>query len=135
MEEFPIKKLSFSRARISGTDGNASIDICIEHLVLELDGYSESVDTQIRLDSIEMPANPKMLEGKEFHFPINPSPGYIDGSIYLFAAHNPVDVTFIKFGAIEAGKMPITLKSKWLLEYEGTGFKNLSISVITSVEL
>ncbi|ENB2050547.1 hypothetical protein D2H34_001954 [Vibrio fluvialis] len=135
MEEFPIEKLSFTKARISGADGNTSIEIVVEPFDLELDGYSESVDTLIRLDSINLPNKPQQLEGKEFNFPTNPKPGYIDGSIYFFAAHNPVDITRIRFGEISEGRMPLTLESIWVLEYENTGFKNLSKTVETYIEL
>lgn len=135
MEEFPIEQLSFTKARINGADGNASIEVVVEPFDLELNEYSESVDTLIRLDSINLPVDPKQLEGKEFNFPTNPEPGYIDGSIYFFAAHNPVDVTCIRFGEISEGKMPLTLESIWVLEYENTGFKNLRKTVEVRVEL
>ena len=61
--------------------------------------------------------------------------GYIEGSIYFFAAHNPVDVIKIVFGEIQIDSLPITLETNWILEYERTGFKNLRKTVVTSVEL
>lgn len=135
MEDFPIEKIAFTKAVLKGTNGNASIEIGIAPFELSLDGYSETVDTLIRLDSVAISANPRELEGKKFTFPVNPSPGYIDGSVYFFAAHNPVDVTMIEFGNIEYGKMPIILETIWVLEYERTGYKNLNKTVAASVEL
>ncbi|MCC5824877.1 hypothetical protein [Alkalimonas sp.] len=135
MEEFPIQKIVFTKAKIQGKDGNVSIEVDVAPFELNLDGYAENVDTCIRLDCVRIPRNPVELEGKEFIFPINPVPGYIDGSIYFFAAHNPVDVTKIVFGNIQSKKLPITLETNWVLEYERTGFKNLSKTVVTSIEL
>ncbi|MEU0497155.1 hypothetical protein [Mycobacterium sp. NPDC006124] len=65
----------------------------------------EIVHTRLRLDFISLPAaHLAELGGRSFAFPVNPEDGYIDGSIYLGQAHNPVDVTEIDFGSIlEAG--------------------------------
>lgn len=135
MEHFPIQKIVFTKAKLQGVDGNVSIEIGVVPFELSLDGYSENVDTCIRLDSVRIPVNPVELEGKQFTFPVNPMPGYIDGSIYFFAAHNPVDITKIVFGEIQFEKLPITLETNWILEYERTGFKNVSKTVVTSIEL
>jgi hypothetical protein len=135
MEKFPIEKVLFTSAVLNGTDGNVSIEISLAPFELSLDGYSENVDTHICLESIRIPANPLELEGKQFDFPVNPSPGYIDGSIYFFAAHNPVDVTSIRFGSIESGKMPLTLETVWVLEFEGTGYQNIGKTVAANIEL
>ena len=135
MECFPIQKIEFTKAKLQGVAGNASIEISVVHFELILDGYSEPVDTFIRLDSVRIPVNPADLKGKQFTFPINPVYGYIEGSIYFFAAHNPVDVIKIVFGEIQIDSLPITLETNWILEYERTGFKNLRKTVVTSVEL
>ena len=71
MEDFPIEKISFTRSIISGAEGDASIEVVVEPFDLELDEYSESVDTMIRLESINIPIDPKQLEGRAFHFPVN----------------------------------------------------------------
>ena len=71
-------------------------DIVIPVEPFEYDG--ETVNTSFALDSIELPVlDWRNLSGREFRFPINPEPGYIDGSIYLGHVHNPADVTMIRF--------------------------------------
>lgn len=135
MKEFPLQKIAFTKAKIQGKDGSVSIEVGVAPFELSLDGYSENVDTCIRLDCVRIPRNPMELEGREFAFPINPAPGYIDASIYFFAAHNPVDVTKIVFGNIQSNKLPITLETNWVLEYERTGFRNLRKTVVTNIEL
>lgn len=135
MKEFPIEKLIFTGAKIQGSDKSISIEVAIEPFELELDGYSEVVDTVLLLDGISIPANPAELEKKEFNFPTNPSDGYIDGSIYFFSAYSPVDVTRINFGSIESGKLPVVFETLWVLEYENTGFRNLTKTVATNIEL
>ena len=135
MEVFPIERVKFTKAALSGIDGNASIEIYIAPFELALEEHSEQVDTSIRLDSINISVDVKELEGKKFLFPVNPLSGYIDGSIYFFSTHNPVDVTSIKFGTIKSGKMSITLETKWILEFEMTGYKNFESVVATDIKL
>lgn len=62
-------------------------------------GGPELVATEISLDHIEFPATePASLTQRVFTFPARHEKGHIDGSIYLIAAHCPVDVTRIEFG-------------------------------------
>ena len=135
MSDFPINEIVFSSARLSGVKGSASIEIAIEPFSLAVDGYSEDVNTSIRLDAVNIPVSALELEGKVFTFPVNPLSGYIDGSVYFFAAHHPVDVYKITFGAYSEGKLPISLESKWILEFENSGFKNLCTVVESKIEL
>lgn len=135
MKNFPIENVKFKKPRLHGVDGAVSIEIGIVPFKLELDGYVELVDTSVLLDLINIPANLKALQGKRFEFPINPGPGYIEGSVYLFSAHNPVDVTSIEFGKITAGHLPLILQTRWLLEYEMAGFKNLEKTIVASIEI
>ena len=135
MEAFPKNKIKPIKGELSGSDGDASIEILLEKFELEVEGYSEEVETSIRLDSIDIPTSPEVIEDKVFQFPVNPNVGYIDGSIYFFAAHNPVDVTKITFGKIKNGILPITLECKWVLEYERTGFSNFESKIEANIEL
>lgn len=51
----------------------------------------EIIDTAIVLDFIKLPAEELTeLSQRTFTFPVNPEDGYIDGSIYLIAAHCPL---------------------------------------------
>jgi hypothetical protein len=58
----------------------------------------ETATTSARLDFIDFKIREwDDLPEKAFPFPVNPSRGYIDGSIYLDHTHYPMDVTRISF--------------------------------------
>lgn len=135
MENFPIEKLKYTSATISGVDGDVSLEIGIEPFELSLDGYSEKIETVISIDGINLPTKLSELAGRTFTFPVNPEDGYIDGSVYFFSAHNPVDITEVKFGESTNGKLPMTLESSWVLEFELTGFKNFNTTIKTYLKL
>ena len=135
MGTFPFNKIIFGSAKLDGKDQNVSLEISIKPFELSLDDYNECVDTSIRLDGIKVPREPRSLEGREFNFPVNPEDGYIDGSIYFFAAHNPVDVTKLKFGNIVNGRLEVELETSWVLEYENTGFSNFNTTFRVEIEL
>lgn len=62
--------------------------------------------TEVRLDFIRFGVTAwREVANQEFRFPINPKPGYIDGSVYVGGAHNPADVTRIKFGPLSGNKI------------------------------
>jgi hypothetical protein len=71
-----------------------------------------------------LPGPLSSYSGKTVLFPTNPIVGYIDGSIYLLDAHNPVDVTKIEFGTIEKNTIDAKLTMQFLFEYEGIGLQN-----------
>jgi hypothetical protein len=77
----------------------------------------ETVETSIVLDGIEPGAGE--LRGRSLTFPVNPEEGYIDGSLYLAAAHNPVDVTRIDFAADEGADPAATLHGQVDFAFEG----------------
>ncbi len=132
---FPQNKIIPINAKFSGVDGDVSIEIFLEPFELSFEDYSENVNTSIRLDGIEISSSLNKLQGKKFDFPVNPDTGYIEGSIYFFSAHNPVDITSIIFGKLNDNKLPIKLYSSWVLEYENTGFKNFEKTVETHIVL
>ena len=135
MEEFPKDKIKPIRGKLSGANGDVSLEVELEPFEISIEGYSENVDSSIRLDGINIPLKPAEMEGRAYDFPANPEDGYIDGSIYLYAAHNPVDVTQIKFGSIKENKLPVKLITNWVLEFENTGFKNFETEIETNIEL
>jgi hypothetical protein len=73
----------------------------------------ETVETSIRLDYITLIEGRfpgfKALEGREFTFPVNPEPGYIEGSVYMYNMHNDVDVTKIIFGKVSGNHISATI--------------------------
>ena len=135
MKTFPKDKILPIEGNLSNIDDYISLEIILKPFELSIDDYSEDVETSIRLDGINIPSNPNLLEEKEFNFPINPNEGYIDGSIYFFAAHNPVDVTKMTFGKIKDNKLPVTMYTNWVLEFEGTGFENFTCEIQTNIKL
>ena len=135
MEQFPQHKINPLKALMSGDDGDMAIEIILSPFQICADGYSETVDSSVILDCIPISSALPELEGKTFEFPVNPDEGYIDGSIYFFAAHNPVDVINITFGYISNNQLPIKLYSKWVLEFENTGFQNFDYIIETNIEL
>lgn len=135
MEDFPKDKIKPIRGKLSGTNRDVSLEIKLEPFQISVEDYSDKVDSSIKLDGINIPLKPVVIEGKTYDFPVNPEAGYIDGSIYLYAAHNPVDVTRIKFGSIKENKLPVKLITNWVLEFENTGFKNFETEIETNIEL
>ncbi|MCJ8351502.1 hypothetical protein [Moritella sp.] len=135
MEDFPIELISATKAKMKGPSGDVSLEIELAPFELKIDDDYESVKTSIRLDGIKIPSAYSELEGREFLFPTNPENGYIDGSVYFFAAHSPVDVTKISFGKTESGKLSAIIQSEWILEFERTGYKNFSHIFEVTVEL
>ncbi|MFC9970289.1 hypothetical protein ACFVH6_05230 [Spirillospora sp. NPDC127200] len=83
-------------------------------------GGPELVTTEISLDDVRLPATDlEALSRRTFTFPVNPEDGYIDGSVYLVAAHCPVDVTRIEFGP--AGPDHITATFHARFEFGAAG--------------
>ena len=93
-------------------------DVVIPIEPFEFDG--ENVKTSVRLEFIEMPVDDwRDLAGREFTFPTNPEPGYIDASLYLGHVHNPVDVTRIRFAHPTGNVWPVAIDMVVDFTYEG----------------
>ncbi len=97
----------------------------------ELD--EENVETSLRLDFIKLSKPIENYIDETVAFPVNPNEGYIDGSIYLKGAHNPVDVTAIKFIKLQDGILKVEMNMDFIFEFEGIGFKNENL--ITEITL
>lgn len=90
----------------------------------------EVVSTSIRLDSIELPGETVAdLADRTFQFPVNPTAGYIDGSVYLAAAHNPVDITTIRFGSPDGNRVHTHLVGSINFEFELWGVNNRALEL------
>lgn len=85
--------------------------------------------------AIELPENLSNYIGKTITFPTNPNDGYIDGSVYLLNAHNPVDVSEIKFLKIEKNTIELELTMKFHFEYENIEYKNETIKSIVKLAI
>ena len=84
------------------------------------DYKGQATRTEVRLDRIRFGVTAwRELAGREFRFAVNPTPGYIDGSVYVGGAHNPADVTRIKFGPLLGNKLTAEIDIRFDFEYEG----------------
>jgi hypothetical protein len=85
----------------------------------------EVIRTSIELEFIRMPASTvEGLVGVTFSFPTNPEPGYIDGSVYLAAKHNPVDVTLLRFESLRDEEIRTHIEGEIIFEHELWGVPN-----------
>src|SRR5258706_15902406 len=82
---------------LSGEPNDVRITIPLRPFVLD----GQPVSTTIHLDTFSFPVTAfAELAACHFTFPVNPEPGFIDGSVYIRHVHNPVDVTVIRFGKL-----------------------------------
>jgi hypothetical protein len=103
-----------------------SMEIPLKSIDMSLlweDETDKKYKTALRLDFIQLNITDlKELENRIFTFPINPDAGYIDGSVYIFDAHNMIYTTSISFGAFKNQKIPVQLTLQIDFEMEGTGY-------------
>ncbi|MFG1755709.1 hypothetical protein [Streptosporangium sandarakinum] len=100
-------------------------------------GGPELVETEITLDFITLPAEELTgLSRRSFPFPVNPAPRYIDGSIYLIAAHCPVNVTRIEFGPATGDHIQATLDASFdFAAAGGIDIHNRTATLTTTLQL
>ena len=85
---------------------------------VEYDGEVEH--TCVRLEFIQFGlVGWRDLVGQSFTFPRNPTPGYVDSSVYLAGAHNPVDLGTIRFGELNGNALPASIDLQLDFAYEG----------------
>lgn len=114
---FPIALLAPLPGGLRFTAFGGSIDIPLSPFMLPGHGR---VETNLRLDGIALPArDPSALAGRDFAFPRNPAPGFIDGSIYIGGAHHPVDVTRISFRRAAGDMLRAYFDTMLIFSFEG----------------
>jgi hypothetical protein len=121
-ENFSVTRLELLTGTISKQEENNYYTIIIPTEKFKLD--EEIIDTKLWFDRILLSEPLQSYIGKIVVFPINPTEGYIDGSTYLRGAHNPVDISAIKFIKIEKEIITLELTMDFVFEFEGIGFKN-----------
>ena len=128
--KFPIEKLKPLPGRMFSSHGAVGIEIPLSPFVIE----GQEVETSIRLDGIAIPqCELSELENRAYQFPVNPSEGYIDGSVYIQAAHHPVDVTEIAFGKVTGAGIEIVMTCMFVFEYEGLADYENTAATISAV--
>ncbi|BDI30025.1 hypothetical protein CCAX7_20760 [Capsulimonas corticalis] len=127
--DFPVHFLSCEIGIIKPMNADKDLyNIEIPIVPFELD--DERVKTSIRLDWIDFGDKTiTELTNTAFIFPVNPEEGYIEGSIYLRSAHNPVDVTRIDFDNLTDNILAAALDMRILFEFEDIGFKNIDYTL------
>ena len=120
-ENFTVKHFTFSKGSITKFDeGRYNIEVPIEKFILD----DKTIATSLRLDFIRLPNKLETYIGEKITFPVNPTEGYIDGSIYLRDAHNPVDVTEIHFLKIKNNTIVVEMTMNFVFDFESIGFEN-----------
>ena len=138
LRTFPLDRLVAKRGTIGGfLFENIDLPRTLFHEIVvpnkpflfhDVEGRKKTTKTEFRFDFIQFPDQPfrgyKALVGRTFEFPVNPTPGYIDGSIYLLSAHNSVDVVELAFLAARRGSLDVRITLAIDFESEGTGYAN-----------
>ncbi len=128
---FPVELIEVTGGRFEGEPNNYTLTLTLAPFEVE----GELHETEIVLDGIEIPdGSIDAVANKSFDFPVNPQDGYIDGSVYLFHVHNPVDVTRIIFGSPHDNRIPVELDLRFLFDFEGTGYTNAAGRLRAEVE-
>ncbi|WP_328862938.1 hypothetical protein [Streptomyces sp. NBC_00306] len=92
------------------------------------------IETEISLDFINLPATHLMaLNQQTFPFATDFEEGFIDGSIYLLATHNRVNVTRINFGVADTDQITASLHAAFDFEHARTGIHNRTAELDTTL--
>lgn len=76
------------------------------------------------------------LAGQKLEFPFHPRPGSIDAGVHLFHVQNPADVTFLQFGEVADGKIPVVFDTEIDFEIEADSeWGQVEISVNQPLEI
>lgn len=138
MSNFPKDRLVPISARLTAAAlAEAGLEIAFKPFsVPDPDGGDAlAFDRPLIAEGIEWPANSIAdLIGRALHFPINPEDGYIDASVYFADVHNPVDITTLRFDAGPEGGIIVTITSRWLMAFEGTGFDDFDVTFTVPIE-
>jgi hypothetical protein len=127
MKQFPVNLFQPKKCVLAGKIGAATIEISLLPFM-----YNEvMVETSIQLCNIAIPSV-KLAElcGRTFDFSVNPTAGYIDGSMYLDGVHHPVDITRLSFSNAD-----VNLVGMFVFEFEGLAeYCNTSFELIVPFE-
>ncbi len=128
--EFPSQAIQVTKGWYSanrGPFGLAAISIGLAPFEFDGELHDTSLQCdQIDLDLTDFPA----LAGKTFEFPLNPEPGYVDGSICLFGVHVIFLTKRLSFGNMD--KETIALRIEGTLEFSTSGltqYQDASLSL------
>lgn len=119
---FPTQNMIIKNVNFNSDYGLLSIIIQLEISEFFDGNEIRSEKTSIVLPEIDLgKQNAEELEGKLLSFPINPTDGYIDGSIYIDNRHHPIDVTKIQFLDFIEDNLRANISTNIALSFEGLG--------------
>ena len=131
LETFPKEILVPSSASIRRAGALFSIQIELQPFTLD----DEEVTTSFIFEGVRLPADSQSWAHRSFTFSRNPTDGYIDGSIYLRHAHNPADVTCIKFGERSGDSISAEFSTCLVFEFEGIGFQDTDVQISVPLQI
>jgi hypothetical protein len=124
LPDFPSELLLPTGAKIGLGDGTTTIAIELAPFSIDEEHVDQSIDFDLGLEAFSLPD----LVGQTFTFPSNPEEGYVEGSIYIWSVHNPIDLHSITFGAASEDAIKAKADMTFVFEFEGCA-KNLTKSM------
>ncbi|MFK0206496.1 hypothetical protein [Agrobacterium sp. NPDC090283] len=136
MLKFPAAAITTTDAYYSTESGPSGLSsISVGLATFEFD--AETHETLLRCDQIDLDLDDlSALSDKSFEFPLNPEPGYIDGSICLFGVHVHFLTERLSFGSV--GEETIPLRIDGILEFSSSGlsrYEDVALSFHTGLHL
>lgn len=111
---FTVSRLEFIEAIFDFSGGTAALELVVKPFFLD----TECVQTSLRADRISLPTALDDLPGRVFTFPRNPEEGYIDASMCLRDAHNPVYIRSMHFHTLADDKRQIDAVIQMVFDFE-----------------
>lgn len=130
LEEFPSKLLRPKSGTLYLSGESPSIGIELEAFTIDDEEVDQSIDFQLEISASGLPD----LVGRTFEFPSNPEDGYVEGSIYIWNSHNPIDLHSVAFGQQNEAAITATLDMTFVFEFEGDR-KNLRHQFILPLKI
>ncbi|WP_059414797.1 GatB/YqeY domain-containing protein [Cupriavidus basilensis] len=132
MPVFPVALLQPLVAHLTPSSIRAhGADLLIELAPFPLGGAQ--VRTALRLDGVSLPSlSLARLAGRRLRFPLNPEPGYIDGSLYLDGRHHAVDVGALRFGELDPQGLDVEIEGRIHFD-DGAGFDDTALHLAARI--
>ena len=96
------------------------LEFFIEIALKPLDVDGEEMKPLFRANNILVPGvrSWKALANSVHEFPWAPKPGAVDAAVMMFGVYNPADVTGLKFGAADDGRIDVSFSTEVDFEVE-----------------
>jgi hypothetical protein len=123
-EPFPEELIRPRHGSLTLSGPQPTIAIELEPFVIDGEKVEQSLDFQLEISTCDL----SQLAGKTFEFPSNPDDGYVEGSIYIWSVHNPIDLHSVAFEDSDGDTVSATLDMTFVFEFEGDR-KNLRMKI------